>query len=37
MITQADGNSLLAVPEETGDAGAGKGQRLKIVLFPAKY
>jgi hypothetical protein len=37
MLIQADGNSLLAVPEETGDAGAGKGQRLKIVLFPAKY
>ncbi|MGK0239548.1 MAG: hypothetical protein ACI92G_003025 [Candidatus Pelagisphaera sp.] len=37
LLLQADGSSLLAVPEETGDAGAGKGQRLKIVLFPAKY
>ena len=37
LLLQADGSSLLAVPEETGDAGVGKGQRVKIVLFPAKY
>lgn len=37
LLTQADGSSLLAVPEETGDAGAGKGQRVKIVLLPAKF
>jgi len=37
LLSQPDGSFLLAVPEESGDAGIGKGQRVKIVKFPAKY
>ena len=37
ILTQSDGRLLLAVPEETGDAGINKGQRVKIVLLPAGY
>jgi hypothetical protein len=37
LLPQADGSLLLAVPEETGDAGVNKGQRVKIVLLSEKF
>ena len=37
LLPLADGTALLAVPEETGGAGVGKGQRVKIVKLPAKF
>ena len=32
-----DGSLIVAVPEESSDAGPGKGQRMKIVQLPAGY
>ncbi len=37
LLPLGDGTALLAVPEETGSAGIGKGQRVKIVKLPAKF
>ena len=31
------GDYILAMPEETGDAGAGKGQRVRITRLTSKY
>ncbi len=33
----ADGGLLVAVPEQSSDAGAGKGQRLRLVKLPSGY
>ena len=37
LLAQSDGSTLLVVPEETGDAGINKGQRVKIVLLPKNF
>lgn len=37
LLPEASGSFILAVPEETGDAGAGKGQRVRIVRLPSNY
>ncbi len=37
LLPEEGGSFILAVPEETGDAGAGKGQRVRIVRLPSNY
>ncbi len=37
MLPEAGGSFVIAVPEETGSAGAGKGQRVRIVRVPPNF
>jgi len=37
LLREPGGSFIIAVPEETGSAGAGKGQRVRIVRVPAKF
>ena len=37
MLPEPGGDFIIAVPEETGSAGAGKGQRVRIVRVPSKF
>ena len=37
MLPEPGGAFIIAVPEETGSAGAGKGQRVRIVRVPSKF
>ncbi len=37
LLEEPGGSFIMAVPEETGDAGAGKGQRVRIVRMPPKF
>lgn len=37
LLPRADGSILIAIPEQSSDAGLGKGQRLSIVRLPAGY
>lgn len=37
ILPEADGSFVIAVPEETGSAGAGKGQRVRIVRVPRNF
>ncbi len=37
LMSLDDGTNLIAVPEQSSDAGVGKGQRVSIVKLPADY
>ena len=36
-LALSGGDYILAMPEETGDAGAGKDQRVRITRLTSKY